>query len=128
MQLTYTTEQTPVAKWSKENGINNPDLNEFDTYAHNFFYDNSSKRGTKNLDKLSYSTEERQDMAKALAEVDLLYFSGAVPSDELLQSKGLALWEQASDDVGFTTKYVLDRIHSDKVSNFLSLTIPRQKE
>lgn len=127
LQLTYTAQQTPVAKWSKDKGINNPDLNDFDTYAHNFFYENSSKRGTKNLEKLSYSTEEQQDMAKAMAEVDLLYFSGGVPSDELLRSNGLALWEQASDNVGFTKKYVLDRIHSDKISNYLSLTIPKKK-
>ena len=127
LQLTYAAEQTPVAKWSKEKGINNPDLNNFDTYAHHFFYENSSKRIAKTLDKLLYSIEDKQDMAKVSAAVDLLYFSGASPSKELLQFRGLTLWEQASDEVGFSKKYVLDRIHSGKISNFLSLTIPKKE-
>ncbi|WP_040948861.1 metallophosphoesterase [Gorillibacterium massiliense] len=122
--IAYNTEQTDVESWSKEQKIVNPDLNQFRDYAKDFFYQDSYKKAYSSFQDSNYPEKDRQAMSKAMAELNLYYFSGSTAEigADLLNSEGVTLWKKAQDIR--MKKYVLSMIDSSKrVNNHLTLKL-----
>lgn len=119
--LVYDTHQVDVDAWSKKHKLQNPDLTEFSSYSRNFFYARTYNKAYASLEDQPFSTTDREEMAAALAELNMYYFAGAesrIPP-ELKQSPGALLWAKAEDS--FLKTYVQDILTSQKVNDHLSL-------
>lgn len=121
--LVYDTHKVDVDAWSKKKKQDNPELTGFSTYSRNFFYTRTYNKAYASLDNQPFSTKEREQMAEAVAELNLYYFAGAehrIPP-ELKQSPGALLWAKTEDS--FLKTYVQDILTSQKVNDHLSLQL-----
>jgi 3',5'-cyclic AMP phosphodiesterase CpdA len=119
--LVYDTHQVDVDAWSKKHKLENPDLTGFSSYSRNFFYARTYNKAYASLEDQPFSTADREEMAAALAELNMYYFAGAesrIPP-ELKQSPGALLWAKAEDS--YLKTYVQDILTSQKVNDHLSL-------
>lgn len=121
--LVYDTRQVDVDAWSKKHKLENPELTGFSAHSRNFFYTRTYNRAYASLENQPFTAAEREQMAAALAELNLYYFAGAesrIPP-ELKKSPGALLWAKAEDS--FLKTYVQDILASQKVNDHLSLTL-----
>lgn len=119
----YQTKQVDVEKWSAEAGINSQDLLHFNSYARDFFYTDSYRKAYKALDAQGYTEAEKTEMAKTMAELNLLYFSGNASEigDSIKNSDGVVQWKKANSQ--FLKSYVLSMLNSDKENTQLKLSL-----
>ncbi|MEK4510751.1 metallophosphoesterase [Paenibacillus sp. FSL K6-2524] len=119
----YQTKQVDVEKWSTEVGINNQDLLHFNSYAKDFFYEDSYRKAYKALGDQGYTEAEKTEMAKSMAELNLLYFSGNASKigESIKNSEGVELWKKANSQ--FLKSYVLSMLNSDKENTQLKLSL-----
>jgi len=102
-QLSYSTRQTEVSKWSEEQGMDDPQLLDFEAYADSFFRQLGESQITEALAGSGLSEEEIQLMAEAYNEVNSAYFAGRAPDTEAVGS-GLSLWEK--QEGSFVSRYI----------------------
>ena len=93
--IDYSTERVDVQGWSKEKGIVDKNLNNFNEVARNFY---GNMMYSKIISRLGitdfYTSEELKLMGETYKEIQLRYYEGEkeIVTDEIKNSPGLKLW------------------------------------
>ncbi|MBK1812826.1 metallophosphoesterase [Clostridium sp. YIM B02505] len=112
--FTYSTAKVNVAQWTKDNGIKDDKLNNFDKYSEDYFgnfaYNMISKHFTVTD---NYSDAEIRLMSETMKTLNLRYFAGTenLNSNDVINSEGFKILTNSSED--FFKSYV-QSISSDK--------------
>jgi 3',5'-cyclic AMP phosphodiesterase CpdA len=121
--LDYNTRKLDVEAWSKEKGIVDQNLNNFNKYSEDYFgkfaYDMAAKQFSGDS---RYSEREIKLMSETMRLLNLRYFAGTenLNSKDVLVSEGFKLWSDSKES--FLKRYAMN-IFSDKNTEDNSLHI-----
>lgn len=123
-RVSYHTAQVDVSQWARDHHSTDEHLLSFDAYARQFFADHSYAKAYPSLKDLDYSEEQKKQMARAMAEINVRYFGGTVDQDrkQLESLPGYQLWLKAK--APFMTDYIKSMLEPKKLdNNFLEVIL-----
>lgn len=126
-KVTYHTVSVDVEGWAKANGITDPNLLNFKTYAEQTFTEESYNKALNNLEDSTYTEIEKQSMAKMMSALNVKYFAGTAGSaaEELKAMPGYKLWESQKE--GFMPGYISSMLKPQEESNIsLEMILTKQ--
>lgn len=116
-RLEYAVHEADVSGWAKAMGKNDPNLEDFRTYAVGFFEELSVRQAYSSLEKSEFTEEEKSLMAEAFAKINTKYFAGEDIAENEYH-EGVELWRQGDD---FFINYIDSMINAPE--NRRSVTI-----
>jgi 3',5'-cyclic AMP phosphodiesterase CpdA len=119
----YSTSKVDVEKWSKETGVTDKNINNFNDYSKEFFGQFAHDMAYSQLImEENYSENEINSMSEIVKILNLRYFAGTenLNSKDVVNSEGFKLWSDSSES--FLKKYIMS-IQSDKDTDDNNLKI-----
>jgi len=123
--ISYSTQQTDVEGWAKNNGTDNENILNFNNYAKDFYMRSQSALGLSALEETALSPDEQKLMADFFAELNIYYFSGTVDKyyNYLVETEGYKKWLEKDSGL-WHYQYIMDRMaEGEKGISHNSLTI-----
>ena len=117
--LSYSAQETDVAKWAASQGLENGELLDFAHYAEDFFMDNCRRQVAEMFTESELSDGDIVLLQESFARLNLDYFSGRQCDLEAI-ADGLELWK--AQDSGFMQRYLDSMCAANKDSRSLVLT------
>lgn len=118
----YKTAPLNVEGWAEANGITDPNLLHFKTYAENTFAMDSFNKAMESLKESTFTESEKKSMAEVMAKLNVRYFAGKAGSSsgDIKMLPGYKLWEGVEN--GFLAGYI-QSMAADKEPNNTSLQL-----
>ncbi|MDT3425609.1 3',5'-cyclic AMP phosphodiesterase CpdA [Paenibacillus forsythiae] len=127
-RTTYQSTPVNVDGWAASEGLTDSRLLSFKKYAEQSFIDASYKKAYESLAGSEFSSQNKQEMAEAMARLNARYFAGTAGSgiDDLLKLPGFKLWSTVKD--GFLPRYIRSMTQPKPLSNTsLEITLNREQ-
>lgn len=120
--INYKSTSLNVEGWAKANGITDPNLLHFKTYAENTFVMDSFNKAMESLKESAFTESEKKSMAEVMSELNVRYFAGKTGNSagDIKVKPGYKLWE--SLERGFLPAYI-QSMAADKELNNTSLQL-----
>ena len=125
--VNYKATPLNVEGWAQANGITDPNLLQFKSYAEDTFSKDSYNKAMKGLMESTFTASEKESMATVMAMLNVRYFAGTAGSSsrDIKSMDGYKLWESVQS--GFLAEYI-QSMAADKEPSNVSLQVTLTKQ
>lgn len=115
--VNYKATTLTVEDWAKANGITDPNLLQFKTYAEETFSRDSYNKAMENLKESTFTASDKESMAEVMSKLNVRYFAGKAGSSsgDIKAMPGYKLWEGIQS--GFMAEYIQSMAADKELSN-----------